>query len=181
MARSRIQHSLLLCATGAAALVALRAAEREGLRMNLTPSMPVGLWQLVATHSLLKRGDIVIVCLPDGSVARQAVERGYIASGSCPGGTEPLVKPVAAASGDLVTVSATGVSVNADPIANTAPLLRDDAGRELRPLPPELYRVSFNEVWLLSGYDRRSFDSRYFGAVPVANVLGVARPLWVLP
>jgi type IV secretory pathway protease TraF len=36
------------------------------------------------------------------------------------------------------------------------------------------------QVWLLSGHDPRSFDSRYFGAIPTANVRGVARPLWVL-
>jgi type IV secretory pathway protease TraF len=35
------------------------------------------------------------------------------------------------------------------------------------------------QVWLLSGHDSRSFDSRYFGPVPVANVQGVARPVWV--
>jgi len=33
-------------------------------------------------------------------------------------------------------------------------------------------------VWLLSGHDPRSFDSRYFGGVPVTNIQGVARPIW---
>ena len=41
------------------------------------------------------------------------------------------------------------------------------------------YQVKPGEVWLLSGHDPRSFDSRYFGSVPAVNVQGVARPVWV--
>jgi type IV secretory pathway protease TraF len=40
--------------------------------------------------------------------------------------------------------------------------------------------VGSGDIWVLSGHDPRSFDSRYFGPVPVANVQGEARPLWVL-
>ena len=120
------------------------------------------------------------VCLPDGAALRQAMQRGYIASGACPDGAEPLVKPVAAVTGDLVTVSANGISVNATQVANTAALAQDEAGRLLHPMAARSYRVAPNELWLLSGRNPRSFDSRYFGAVPVANVLGVAHPLWVL-
>jgi type IV secretory pathway protease TraF len=50
----------------------------------------------------------------------------------------------------------------------------------LHPIPAGSYRVGPEDVWLLSSHDPRSFDSRYFGAVPVANVLGIAHPLWVL-
>ena len=43
------------------------------------------------------------------------------------------------------------------------------------------YPVAPKEVWLLSGHDPRSFDSRYFGPVPEAkSVQGIARPVWVL-
>jgi conjugative transfer signal peptidase TraF len=104
----------------------------------------------------------------------------YIAAGPCPDEAEPLVKPVAAVSGDMVTVSANGISVNATPVADTAALARDEAGRVLHPVPAGSYRVAPDEVWLLSGHDLRSFDSRYFGAVPIANVVGVGHPLWVL-
>jgi conjugative transfer signal peptidase TraF len=169
-----------LCTAGAAVLAALGTAYQAGLRVNTTPSMPIGLWASGSAHTVLTRGDVVTVCLPGGAVLRQAMQRGYIATGTCPHGAEPLVKPVAAVSGDLVTVSANGIDVNATPIANTAALPRDEAGRVLHPIPAASYRVGPEDVWLLSGHDPRSFDSRYFGAVPVANVLGIAHPLWVL-
>ena len=169
-----------VCAAGATMLAALAAADQAGLRVNTTPSMPIGLWAIESVRTVLTRGDVVTVCLPDGAVLRQAMQRGYIATGTCSYGAEPLVKPVAAVSGDLVTVSAHGIDVNATPIANTAELPQDEAGRALHPIPAGSYRVGPEEVWLLSGHDPRSFDSRYFGAVPVANVLGIAHPLWVL-
>jgi conjugative transfer signal peptidase TraF len=170
----------MLCAAGATVLTALATAYQAGLRVNSTPSMPIGLWAIGAARTVLTRGDVVTVCLPDGAALRQAMQRGYIATGTCPYKAEPLVKPIAAVSGDLVTVSAHGISVNAAPIANTAPLAQDEAGRTLHPVLQGTYRVASDEIWLLSGLDPRSFDSRYFGAVPVANVLGVAHPLWLV-
>jgi len=175
-----VRQVLALCAGGATILTALATAYAAGLRINTTPSMPSGLWMIVSARMAPKRGDIVAVCLPDGAALRQAMRRGYIAEGPCPDEAEPLVKPVAAVSGDLVTVSLNGISVNATPVASTAALARDEAGRALRPVPAGSFRVASDEVWLLSGRDRRSFDSRYFGAVPIAAVVGVARPLWVL-
>jgi len=174
------RRTLAVCATGTTIMTALATASAAGVRINTTPSMPGGLWMIVSARTAPKRGDIVAVCLPDGAALRQATHRGYIAAGPCPDEAEPLVKPVAAVSGDLVTVSANGISVNEAPLANTAAPARDEAGRVLQPVPAGSYRVAPDEVWLLSGHDPRSFDSRYFGAVPIADVLGVARPLWVL-
>jgi len=174
------RRTLAVCAGGATILTALAAAYAAGLRINTTPSMPRGLWRIVTARTAPKRGDIVAVCLPLGATLRQAMNRGYIAAGSCPDEVEPLVKPVAAVSGDLVTVSSNGISVNAAPVADTAALARDEVGRALHSVPAGSYRVASDDVWLLSGHDPRSFDSRYFGVVPIADVVGVARPLWVL-
>jgi len=39
------------------------------------------------------------------------------------------------------------------------------------------YRVEPGTIWLLSGYSENSFDSRYFGPVPVSHVRTKAVPL----
>ena len=169
-----------LCAVAGTVLAVLTAAHAAGLRMNLTASMPIGLWRIAPAHTLA-RGEIVAVCLPDGSALHLALQRSYIAAGSCPSGAEPLVKPVAAIGGDLAVISETGISVNGAIVPNSAPLAADEAGRPLQRMPAGSYRVASGEVWLLSSHDPRSFDSRYFGAVPIANVQGIACPLWVLP
>jgi conjugative transfer signal peptidase TraF len=175
----RRRHAAI-CTVAGAVLGVFAVAQAAGLRINTTPSMPVGLWMVTTSTLSPGRGEIVAVCLPDSDPAREAFRRGYIGAGSCPSGAEPLVKPVAAIDGDVVAVSAAGIAVNGAAIGNTAPLRRDEAGRPLLPVPAGLYRVPSGELWLLSGHDPRSFDSRYFGAVPIAGVRGMASPIWVL-
>jgi len=161
-------------------LAILASADLGGLRINGTASMPRGLWHVGAPVAPLRCGEIVTLCPPDTGPFREAAARGYLPAGFCPGGFEPLVKPIAAIVGDLVTVSAAGVTVNGAPVPGTAPMTADGAGRPLSPFPAGAYRVAPGDLWLLSGHDPRSFDSRYFGPVPAPNVQGVARPLWVL-
>jgi conjugative transfer signal peptidase TraF len=173
-------RALATVATGAILVAGLAGADMAGLRLNVTPSMPVGLWRMVPDRAPLRRGEIVVVCLPDTALARVGAVRGYIPSGSCPSGSEPLVKPIAATAGDVVAVSAAGVAVNGQAVNDTAQLAQDSAGRPLIAVAAGAYPVAPKEVWLLSGHDPRSFDSRYFGPVPEANVQGLALPIWVL-
>lgn len=178
--RPRGRHAVMtICAIGALLAGTLLTARAAGLRVNETASMPRGLWRVIAADAPLRRGEIIAACPPDTRAIREAVVRGYIPAGACPGGTVPLLKPVAAVAGDVVTVTPAGIAVDGRPVENTAPLGRDSAGRMLRSVPPGTYLVAGGEIWLLSGRDPRSFDSRYFGAVSVRNVQGVARPLWV--
>ncbi|MDB5402709.1 MAG: traF [Rhodopila sp.] len=179
LARSQ-QPGPTACAFGTLVAATLVTAWAVGLRVNDTTSMPRGLWQVSGVAAPLRRGQIVTVCLPDTASSRVAVARGYLDAGTCSGGYEPLVKPIAAVAGDLVTVTPQGVNVDGRLVDNTAQRVRDSAGRPLRPFPPGVYPVMPGQVWLLSGHDGRSFDSRYFGPVPVTNVRGLARPLWVL-
>lgn len=175
-----------VCAAGAALVGTLLPVRAAGLRVNDTASMPRGFWRVVAADAPLRRGEIVVVCPPDTVPIREGVVRGYIPAGACPGGTAPLLKPVAAVAGDVVTVTTAGFAVDdrpvasCQPVANCEPLLRDSTGRALRAMPVGTYPVAPGTIWLLSGHDPRSFDSRYFGPVPAANIQGVARPLWVL-
>lgn len=168
------------CAASSLLAGALGAAWLVGLRVNDTTSMPRGLWQVTAVNRPLRRGEVVAICLPDTAAIREAAARGYIPAGNCPGGHEPLVKPIAAVAGDLVTVTRQCVAVDGQPVENTAQLAQDSAGRPLRPVPAGAYKVMPGQVWLLSGHNRRSFDSRYLGPVPAANVQGAAQPVWVL-
>lgn len=165
---------------GVLMVATLVTANVAGLRVNSTPSMPRGLWWVTSRDAPVRRGEIVTICPPDTELIRQGAERGYIPTGPCFGGFEPLVKPIAATGGDTVAVRPDGIVVNGEPVKGTAQLSRDSAGRPLRALPAGLYRVAPGDVWLLSGHDPRSFDSRYFGPVPAVNVQGVAYPVWVV-
>ena len=122
---------------------------------NSSPSAaPVGFYWRTAPRP--RRGKLIEFCLPE-NVAVFAEARGYIGHGSCPVDTESLGKIVTGVPGDVVTV---------DP---AAALKTDSAGRPMEHFPFGPYRVRAAEVWV-HGTARNSFDSRYFGPVPIANI-----------
>jgi conjugative transfer signal peptidase TraF len=168
----------LMASAGGLWTAAVLAAYAAGLRINETPSLPVGLWQMQQPGAV-ERGRIVSFCPLDEAPFRLARERGYLSNGRCPGGFEPMLKPVAAIEGDAVEVMAEGVSVNGRLLPNTAPRETDSAGRAMPPARFGSFTVAPGEVWLASSFSALSFDSRYFGPVSIARIEGLAKPLWV--
>lgn len=160
---------------GGGLVVLLTAVWRVGIRLNLTGSLPVGLY--LETAGVTTRGSLVLACLPL-PVASFARVRGYIPRGRCPGGAAPVGKLVVAVTGDTVVVRATGVEVNQRTIPNSQPLARDSRGRQLPSARVGQQVVRTGELWLVSPYSPLSFDSRYFGPVSARSVLTLARPLW---
>jgi conjugative transfer signal peptidase TraF len=146
-----------------------------GIRVNSSPSLPVGLYQVTSGAD----ATLVEFC-PAEPFASLANARGYRQAGTCPDGGSPLMKPVVARAGDSVQVSARGILVNGKAIANSAPLLRDTAGRPLTSWPSGKYTVDLGTVWVVSDYHPRSFDSRYFGPVSEVLIRSRLRPLLVL-
>src|ERR1700733_15412041 len=75
-----------------------------GYRVNATTSLPPGIWRVDTMRTPLSRGDIVSVCPPSTEALQTAKLRGYLHMGMCPGGFEPLFKPVIAIGGDTVEI-----------------------------------------------------------------------------
>jgi conjugative transfer signal peptidase TraF len=171
----RARSGVLVC-TGTLLLVSA-LGWGAGLRLNLSGSMPIGLYRL-STEPAARRA-IVLACLPT-EVAIFARSRRYVPHGPCPGGTAPIGKVVLALGGDVVQVTGTGLVVNGQAVRGTTPLAVDGAGRSLRRFPNGAYRVRADEVWLYSPYSARSFDSRYFGPVPRSCILSRVLPLWTV-
>ena len=157
-------------------LAVLGACGLAGLRLNLTGSLPVGLYR--ASRAAPVREAIVLTCLPP-SVAAFARARGYVPSGGgCPGGVLPVGKPIRAIAGDTVTVTPTGLLVNDRLVPNSRALAADRQGRPLPELTVGRYVVRPGTVWVVSSYSRFSFDSRYFGAVETGQIRANVRRLW---
>ena len=147
-----------------------------GLRINGSPSLPVGLY-LVTAHS---DSNLVEFCPPQ-LFAELANARGYREAGSCPDGGAPLLKPIVAHAGDIVEVSREGIAVNGHLLPNTAPLKNDTRNRPLTAWPSGRYTAGPDSVWVASSYNARSFDSRYFGPVEVRSIRYFVRPWITLP
>lgn len=152
------------------------AAWLADLHLNLSASAPIGLWQVEPlAPSQIIRGARVAICPPAQPIVLAMREQGFIPPGPCPHThTTAFIKPVVAVAGDIVTVLAGGpLSVNGRVLAHSA------AQANIPAWPPGSYRVRPGEVWLLSSYSAGSFDSRYFGPVPLTNLRGHVVPYLV--
>lgn len=147
-----------------------------GLRLNLTRSMPMGLYRIAGR--MPSRGATVLVCLPP-SLAIFASERGYVPrGGACAHGTVPIGKVVLGVPGDTVTVLPAGLLLNGVPVPNSRALSHDHRGKSLPKLRYGPRVIGSGTLWLYSPYSPWSFDSRYFGPVAARHVVAVVRPLW---
>jgi conjugative transfer signal peptidase TraF len=162
--------------------VAAVAYHRSGVVLNHTGSMPLGLYHVtraprVTSVPVLTHGATVVWCLPQ-RLGGEARRRGYLGGGSCPGGVESILKVVAAVAGDTVVVDSAGIAVNRRRLPYSRPLTFDSRGRSTTAMPHGWYVVGPAEAWVWSPYTALSFDSRYFGALPIAGLVGIAHPLW---
>lgn len=148
------------------------------VRINWTGSAPMGLYA-IAVETPITRTDLVVVCL-QGAVAGRGRARGYLAAGSCPNGVSPILKQVVATAGDEVELRSDGLAINGQVIDRSHRLVEDSLGRPLEALPLGRSVVREGEIWVLGVYRARSWDSRYFGPIPVSSVVGVARPILTL-
>ena len=137
-------------------------------------SCPIGIYRLV--HNQLARGELVEACLPD-AIAKYGMTRGYLTQGNCPNGSEPVIKIIGAIPGDRVDLSTEQIRVNGVALSASATVSEDSCGREVTTLTRGPHTTGPEEVWLFGLHDIRSWDSRYFGPVPIENVRGALEPV----
>ena len=149
-------------------LVCWQGWER-GYRLNVTPSLPKGIYKLEEEVPVV--GDVVSICL-EGEFAETARERGYLRPGSCKSGLRPLLKYLAALPGDAVDQSMESILCGRDdslmchwPVSVKA---KDKLGREM--WQARLPQTVPDGMALILTPHEGSFDSRYFGLVPLASL-----------
>ena len=169
--RQRRGAYVLLAAAAASTLLIYLAFTFGGFRINLTPSEPIGLWRILPLDRDPDVGDMVFACLPRSALVDQARRRGYLRRGLCVSGYAPLIKTVVAVAGQQVEMIKT-VRIDGEEIPHSVLAGLDGLGRPL--IPARSGQIPSAHVFLHSPYPG-SWDSRYFGAVPVSSVLGLAR------
>ena len=147
-----------------------------GIRINTSESIPLGIYR--SSKGPVKKGDFVLFCPPSDPVFDIAKERGYIASGLCPGGYGYMMKNVAGISGDIVAVKDDGVRVNGILLPKSKPLQTDPAGRPLLHFQADSYTLGRSEVLLMSNVCNLSFDGRYFGPIDRLQIKTVILPVF---
>jgi len=126
--------------------------------VNVSPSVPLGLYHLTAVREPLARGTLVVLPVPASVRTWQHI---------------PLLKPIAGVSGDDVWITPDGVWINT---MWYGPVLREARGMPL-PWHPGCHRVADGRVFVASAMPN-SLDSRYFGDILVTSLVAIASPLW---
>src|SRR5580700_8252732 len=170
----RLRRAVLwACVLASPFLLGLIAGWVFGIRLNLTPSLPLGFY--ITSRS--SNAKLVEFC-PQGKAASISLSRQYRTAGACPDGGAPLLKPGVAFPGDEVEVSANGIRVNGQLLPNSTGRFRDHLERPLDPWPYGTYKVAPGTVWVVSSFNSSSFDSRYYGAIPESSIRHHLRPFW---
>jgi conjugative transfer signal peptidase TraF len=152
----RTWSSLVLGGLVLAAVVSTR-----WVRLNLSPSLPYGLYRLAALRAPLPRGALVVLPVP----ASVQPWRWWFS---------PLLKPVAGVPGGVVchlggTLYVDSIDYGAvHQAAHGMPLPRIGEGCSVIP----------EAHVFLATHAPKSLDSRYFGLVPVGALTAQAFPLW---
>ena len=178
--RLRVRARLVLAGLSACGLAALAWAAfvqpLPRLIYNPSDSVEVGWYRIdpldhrtSSPPRPLSVGSIVLVPLP-AEAAALAAQRGYLPT------RIPLLKRVGAVAPQEVCIA--DGKVHIDGVPSAAVLSADRWGRPL-PSWQQCHRLRHGELFLLSVTNPASFDSRYFGPVSAASVIGVARPVWL--
>lgn len=148
-----------------------------GLRYNVSESYPAGLYRVDKSRFPVV-GELALFCPPDNAITQMALQRHYLKDGFCESGTVPLTKRLVAVPGDQVDLGPEGIRINRGPlIKNTKHLIADSNGGELPSyesgkIPPDSY-------FMISEYNPKSWDSRYFGPVGGSYIIGTVKPFFI--
>ena len=141
-------------------LVLTAVVSTRWVRLNLSHSLPVGLYRLTAVPAEVSRGTLVVLPVP----ARvHHVWPSWI----------PLLKPVAGVPGDVVCYQEGRLQVQT---MDYGPVSLDTHGRPLPHLDSGCQTVPAGMVFLASRAPH-SFDGRYMGMTPVVTLTAQATPV----
>ncbi len=133
---------------------------------NTSLSLPMGLYSV--RNGVLSRGDLVLVRLPDWATLI-ADQYHYLPRNI------PALKRISALAGDRVCRFGGMVVINGT--ASAKARLFDTLERRM-PQWRGCVTLNVKQVFLLADHPK-SFDGRYFGVTKLADVLGVAEPVWI--
>ncbi|MPT48330.1 MAG: S26 family signal peptidase [Sphingobium sp.] len=133
---------------------------------NASASVPVGLYRINDVDNP-PVGTLVVVTPPD-RLAHWLSKRGYLPDGV------PLLKYVAAKTGQQVCRTGNALSIDGRPVATARS--HDSQGRAL-PSWQGCRKLASGEIFLLNPSVADSVDGRYFGVFPASALLGRAIPI----
>lgn len=147
----------------------------SAITINLTPSYPVGIYLNKNITTGISRNKYYTFCPAYNEYMKFAEQHGFWMNidKSC-GDTIKYLKKALGVPGDKVFISTDGVYINDNLIPNTELVLKDPLFKK-----DISFNLKDNEYFMLSDYNKYSYDSRYFGIIRKDQILKEVIPLIV--
>ena len=155
--RPRIRRSTVVLGACILAVV----SSTRWVRVNVSPSVPLGLYALTPVTLPLAHGMLAVLTVP------ASMQRWHV-------GYAPLLKPIVGLPGDTVCYQEHGLFVNRVAFGLVYETVQ---GEPLPHIVEGCQVVQPGQVFLAS-HMPRSLDGRYFGPVLVADLTALALPLF---
>lgn len=133
-----------------------------GFRINISGSMPIGLYLITGSQDL-GNDDLVAVSLPPDLI-NKGLQRGYIKTKDT-----MLVKRLIGLPGNEIIYKDHHIEVNKIYNYDCQVSEKDGEGRSMDPVKEGTYILGPDEYWVL-GDNNESWDSRYFGPIKRENI-----------
>jgi conjugative transfer signal peptidase TraF len=166
----KVARAILIISLGLSPIIGLAGARaalgRPALLFNPSPSEPTGLYRLSGDPPA--PGRLIAFKVPKSGRAYAVARLGNIARAA-------ILKEVAAGEGAVVCEQDGLVSIDGKARGRVA-----GTDRQGVPLPhwSGCQRLQAGQYFVLSNRIPNSFDSRYYGPVSEAELVGVYQPLW---
>lgn len=147
---------------------------KDSIVINTSSSIPMGIYSIKPIIAPLKQHDLVALCL-NNSDQDFGLSRGYIHTGSRCNGSTPLLKSIIAIPGDNVTLTNKDIIVNGR--VYSLPTQKYDSQHRTLPSWPRGSYKNTQRFWVIGTNSKNSWDSRFFGPIPLAQIKYLIIPL----
>ena len=138
---------------------------RLGIDDQVARCLPPYRWYLIDTHDRqIAQGDLVAFAAIEAMAP-------YFRAG------QTVIKRAAGVAGDRITVNDQETRINRAPVENSDPALAKTLGQPEQTFFRAQSIVPAGHLWVM-GATRDSFDSRYWGMLPLGQVIGRAYALF---
>lgn len=144
-----------------------------GLIINITPSMPIGLY-VKKDSDTIKRQDVVAICLAE-PYKSLGLRLNYLIRGKACENSAPLIKQIIAVPKDDVRLADDYIAVNHHIYAYKTQYV-DSLNRKLDVYPRGIY-LNTSYYWVIGTNDDKSWDSRYWGPIKEQQILSILKPI----
>ena len=147
----------------------------NGYILNNTSSYPIGIYKIIKTN-FYKKGTLVSFCAPENDTIEKLVRFGFApANETCKNGTPVLLKKIVAVENDYIELKDNHIYINSALQPKSKIFLVGSGGNILERQNNQTIKKGY--FWAMSDYNERSYDSRYFGQIPLKNIKGTAVPI----